>query len=134
MTQIQVLLDNGWIRPCYGPWGSLIVLATKPHQEQVTDVNDFVWRMCVSYRRLNQVTLPFEYPIPCCDDAIDNFGDSNGRLYFISLDNKTGDHQISVRYADQSKLAFFGPDGKKIYFQCDAVRASQRSCFLHLLT
>ena len=27
--------------------------------------------MCVSYRRLNQVTLLFEYPIPRCDDAID---------------------------------------------------------------
>ena len=116
MTQIQVLLDNGWIRPCFGPWGSSIVLAAKPHQEQVTDINEFVWRMCVSYRRLNQVTLPFEYPIPRCDDAIDDFGDSNGRLYFISLDNKTGYHQIGVRYADQSKLAFFGPDGKKYTF------------------
>ena len=84
-----------------------------------------------SYRRLNQVTLPFEYPIPRCDDAINDFGDSNSRLYFISLDNKTGYHQIGVRYADQSKLAFFGPDGK-VYFQCDAIRASQRSCFLHL--
>ena len=58
MTQIQVLLDNGWIRPCFGPWGSSIVLAAKPHQEQVTDINEFVWRMCVSYRRLNEVTLP----------------------------------------------------------------------------
>jgi hypothetical protein len=24
------------------------------------------WCMCVSYRALNQVTLPFEYPIPRC--------------------------------------------------------------------
>ena len=75
-----------------------------------------MWRMCVFYRQLNQVTLPFEYPIPCCNDAIDDFGDSNGRLYFINLDNKTGYHQIGVRYADQSKLAFFGPDRKKYTF------------------
>ena len=76
-----------------------------------------VWYMCVSYHRLNQVTLPFEYPsIPRCDDAINNFGDSNGRLYFISLDNKTGYHQIGVRFANQDKLAFFGPDGKKYTF------------------
>ena len=116
MTQIQVLLDNGWIRLCKGAWGSSIVLAAKPHQEQVTNIDEFVWRMCVSYRRLNQVTLPFEYPIPRCDDAIDNFGDSNGRLHFISLDNKTGYHQIGVRFANQDKLAFFGPDGKKYIF------------------
>ena len=88
MEQIEVLLHNSWIRPCFGPWGSSIVLAAKPHQVHVTNILDFVWRMCVSYRRLNQATLPFEYPIPRCDDAIDNFGDSAGRFYFISLDNK----------------------------------------------
>jgi hypothetical protein len=72
--------------------------------------------MCVSYHRLNQVTLPSEYPIPRCNDAINNFGDSHGRLYFISLDTKTGYHQIGVCFADQTKLAFFGPDRKKYTF------------------
>jgi hypothetical protein len=28
----------------------------------VTNILDFVWRMCVLYHRLNQVILPFEYP------------------------------------------------------------------------
>jgi hypothetical protein len=116
MAQIEVLLDNGWIDECEGAWGSSIVLAAKPHQEHITDIKDFIWRMCVSYRALNQVTLPFEYPIPRCDDAIDNFGDSAGRLYFISLDNKTGYHQISVRQIDREKLAFFAPNGKKYTF------------------
>jgi hypothetical protein len=113
MAQIVVLLANGWIEECDGAWGSSVVLAAKPHQESITDIAEFIWRMCVSYRALNQVTMPFEYPIPRCDDAIDNFGDSAGRLYFISLDNKTGYHQIRVCKADQVKLAFFAPDGKK---------------------
>ncbi len=113
MAHIAVLADNGWIRKCFGPWGSSIVLAAKPHQEHIHDIADFIWRMCVSYRRLNQVTLPFEYPIPRCDDAIDNFGDSAGRLFFIALDNKTGYHQIRVRFQDQEKLAFFAPDDEK---------------------
>ena len=116
MAHVNVLLGNGWIRECYGPWGSSIVLAAKPHQEHILDILDFIWRMCVSYRRLNQVTLPFEYPIPRCDDAIDNFGDSNGRLCFIALDNKTGYHQIAVRFCDQEKLAFFAPNDKKYCF------------------
>jgi hypothetical protein len=116
MVQIQTLLDNGWIEECIGPWCSSIVLAAKPHQEHVTDIKDFIWRMCVSYRALNQATLPFEYPIPRCDDAIDNFGDSAGKLYIISLDNKTGYHQISVRIIDRPKLAFFAPNGKKYTF------------------
>jgi hypothetical protein len=117
MAHIKVLLHNGWIRLCGGPWGSSIVLAAKPHQEHITDIKDFIWRMCVSYRHLNTVTLPFQYPIPRCNDAIDNFGDSAGRLYFITLDNKTGYYQIWVRLTDQEKLAFFGPDHKKYTFQ-----------------
>ena len=116
MQQLDILLDNGWIEECEGTWGSSIVLAAKPHQKHITTIDDFVWRMCVSYRALNQVTLPFEYPIPRCDDAIDNFGDSVGHLFFISLDNKTGYHQISVRPLDLVKLGFFGPDEKKYTF------------------
>ena len=64
MEHLDVLLHNGWICVCEGPWGSSIVLAAKPHQEHISNIYDFVWRMCVSYRRLNQITLPFEYPIP----------------------------------------------------------------------
>jgi hypothetical protein len=92
MEQLKVLKANGWIRKCFGPWGSSIAPAAKPHQEHIHSIEDFIWRLCVSYRRLNQVTLPFEYRIPRCDDAIDNFGDSAGRLFFIALDNKTGYH------------------------------------------
>jgi hypothetical protein len=113
LEQQAVLLANGWIRKCYGPWGSLIVLAPKPHQEEVESIEDFIWRMCVSYRKLNQVTLPFEYPIPRCEDAIDDFGDSAGKLFFISLDARSGYHQLAVRECDQDKLAFFSPDGEK---------------------
>jgi hypothetical protein len=34
--------------------------------------------MCVTFWKLNSITLPFKYPIPCCEDAIDNFGNSAG--------------------------------------------------------
>jgi hypothetical protein len=30
LKQQDVLIANGWIRKCYGPWGSLVVLAPKP--------------------------------------------------------------------------------------------------------
>jgi hypothetical protein len=69
--------------------------------------------MCVSYRRLNSVTLPFEYPIPRCEDAIDDCGDSAGKLFFISLDARSGYHQVAVRACNQDKLAFFSPDNEK---------------------
>ena len=125
LEQQNVLLANGWIRKCYGPWGSLIILAPKPHQEDITNIDDFIWRMCVSYRRLNSVTLPFEYPIPGCEDAINDFGDSAGKLYFISLDARSGYHQITVRQCDQEKLAFFSQTKPSIRLEsCPSVHGT----------
>ena len=64
MDQIGDLLNNDCIEDYKGPRGSQIVLAENPHQEHMENIEDFVWRMCVSYRGLNKVTRPFEYPIP----------------------------------------------------------------------
>ena len=114
---IRVLKGNDWIENCEGGWGSPIVLAPKPHQESADDIDDFVWRMCVSYRGLNMVTQPFEYPIGRCDAAIENLGDSAGMLWFICLDKAQGYHQIGVRKCDRQKLAFFGPEGLKWTFK-----------------
>ena len=42
MKEIEDLLHNRWIEECGGPWGSMIVLAQKPHQEHITNIEDFV--------------------------------------------------------------------------------------------
>jgi hypothetical protein len=117
LDQQKILLANGWIHKCYGPWGSLVVLAPKPHQEDILNIADFIWCMFVLYCRLNSITLPFEYPILCCKDAIDDFGDSVGKLFFISLDIRSGYHQLAVYACDQDKLAFFSPNNKKYTLQ-----------------
>ena len=116
MDQIKALLDNGWIRECKGAWGSQIVLAAKPHQEQVSDIKDFVWRLCISYRGLNRVTKIFEYPIPRCDVAVTLFASGSGKMWIITVDAKQGYHQIKVKESDVEKLAFFGPDNRKYAF------------------
>ena len=117
MGQIQDLLENDWIEECDGPWGSIIVLAPKPHQEQVTHIDDFVWRMCVSYRGLNRVTLPFAYPIPRCDDAINVLNVGGTRIFLITVDAKQGYHQVAVKKEDRTKLAFFAPNHRKYTFK-----------------
>ena len=60
---VAKLEDNDVIEDDDGPWGALVVLAAKPNQDGVP-WEDFKWRLCVSYRRLNQVTKPFAFPIP----------------------------------------------------------------------
>ena len=94
----------------------MVVLAQKPHQEHITDINDFVWRMCVSYRKLNAVTKPFQFPIPRCDAVIVILGCGADEVWIISLDARQGYHQVSVRKADREKLAFFSPDDLKYCF------------------
>ena len=94
----------------------MIVLALKPHQEHIVGINDFIWRMYVSYRRLNSVTKPFQFPIPRCDDSINILEQGLGTLFTVALDANSGYHQVKVKENDQDKLAFFAPDNQKYTF------------------
>ena len=44
---------------------------------------------------------------------MDNFGDSMGRLWMISVDMRTGYHQVGVKKEDQEKLGFMAPNHEK---------------------
>ena len=68
---VKKLEENGIVEDDARPWGLLAVLAAKPHQEEVP-WQEFRWRLCVLYRKLNQVTRPYALPIPRCDDAVEN--------------------------------------------------------------
>ena len=107
MTQVDQLLNNKWIRRCGGHLRSMVVLAQNPHQEHINAIEDFVWRMCVSYRRLKAVTKPFQFPIPRCDDAITILGCGAVTIYIINLDARQRYHQVAVRVSDQERLAFY---------------------------
>ncbi len=47
-----------------GRWLFKALLAAKPHQEHVSTINDFIWRFCINYIPLNQVTRLIAFPIP----------------------------------------------------------------------
>ena len=80
-THIQILINYDWICECEIPLESLIILAPKPHQEGCTDINDFCWRLCVSYCPLNSATKTFEFPIPRYDVSIENVGNFSVRIF-----------------------------------------------------
>jgi hypothetical protein len=48
MEHLEALKANGWIRKRFGPWGSSISLAAKPHQEHIILIDEFVWQSCAS--------------------------------------------------------------------------------------
>ena len=117
---IKLIVDleaNNLIKDCKCPWGSLLLLAAKPDQESCTNILAFIWILCVSYRPLNKITLGFEFPIPRCADSIEDLGDSCGPIFTISLDSRSGYHQIRVRKCDQEKLVFFTPNEEKKTFE-----------------
>ena len=74
MEQVQDLLRNARIEKFGGPWGSIIVLAAKPHQEHIENIDILVWIMCVSYRNIYAINKPFKFSNTCCDDARISFG------------------------------------------------------------
>lgn len=106
---IDKLEANGIIEDDDGPWGAPIVLAAKANQEHL-HWSQYVWRLCVSYRKLNAIVRPFTFPIMRCDDAVREIGDSK---YFITLDLDSGYWQVECEPNSKAKLAFFTPTGKK---------------------
>ena len=92
-VQIQDLLDKGFIRPSTSPWGAPILFAKK----------DKTLRLCIDYQQLNKVTIKNRYPLPRIDDLFDQL--KGARVYF-KIDLSTGYHQLRVREADISKIAF----------------------------
>lgn len=111
---IDALLQKKQITPDdTSEWLSKPVLAPKPHQEDITGdlIDKFVWRFCISYIALNQVTKVIAYPIPRCDDAV--MIEIGGALFRISMDAFSGYHQILMETLSSFKTAFAGPNGRK---------------------
>jgi hypothetical protein len=108
MTLVYAMVENDIVVKCVSAWAALVVLASKANQETIP-WHEYVWRLCVSYGRLNQATCPYAYPVPRCDDAVDEI--PSGMMYFVSFDLATGYWQILAEKATQHKLAFYTPNG-----------------------
>ena len=87
------------------------LLASKLHQEFCEDIHAFVWRLCVSYRAFNSITVGFEFPILRCANSIEDLGDSCGTMHKIFLDVQNCCNQMFVRTSDQENFTFFTPSG-----------------------
>jgi hypothetical protein len=66
--------------------------------------------LCVSYRKLNAVTIPFTFPVTRCNDAVEGIGDAE---FFLTMDYDAGYWQVAMDQASKEKTAFFTPEGKK---------------------
>jgi hypothetical protein len=93
-TQLQELLDKGYIRSSSSPWGCPALFVKK---------KDGSLRLCVDYRPLNAVTIKNKYPLLRIDVLFDQLA---GAKVFSKIDLRSGYHQIKIRPCDNSKTAF----------------------------
>jgi hypothetical protein len=93
-TQLQDLLEKGFIRPSSSPWGWPAIFVKKKDQ---------TLRMCMDYRPLNEVTIKNKYPLPRINILFDQL---TGAWVFSKIDLRSGYHQIRIRPEDIPKTAF----------------------------
>jgi hypothetical protein len=93
-TQLQELLDKGYIHPSSSPWGCPALFVKK---------KDGSLRICVDYRPLNAVTIKNKYPLPQIDVLFDQLA---GAKVFSKIDLRSGYHQIKIGPCDIPKTAF----------------------------
>ena len=97
--EIKEMLDKGVIVPSKSPYSSPIVMVPK---------KDGTNRMCIDYRKLNEITTKDAYPLPRIGQTIDAL---QGAGYFSSLDLASGYWQVPVAEKDRHKTAFCTPEG-----------------------
>ncbi|XP_049364359.1 uncharacterized protein LOC125829149 [Solanum verrucosum] len=93
-SQLQELLERGFIRPSVSPWGAPVLFVKK---------KDGTLRLCIDYRQLNRITIKNRYPLPRIGDL---FNQLKGAKVFSKIDLRSGYHQLRVREKDIPKTAF----------------------------
>ena len=93
-SQLQELLDKGFIRPSVSPWGVPVLFVKK---------KDGTLRMCINYRQINKVIVKNKYPLPRVEDLFDQL---KGAGVFSKIDLQSGYYQLRVKEVDVPKTAF----------------------------
>ena len=93
--EIIKLIRNKLIEPSCSPWSSPVILVLKKNNK---------WRMCIDFRKLNNVTIKDAYSLPLIDDILFSIG-KNVKI-FTTLDLFSGFHQIPMNLEDIPKTSF----------------------------
>ena len=106
--QISKMIEDDIIVPCKSEWNFPIIMVPK----KIDVSGKRKWRLCIDFRRLNEVTIGDSYPLPNIQDILDKIGRAR---YFTMLDCASGYLQIPISPEDQKKTAFSTSSGHYEY-------------------
>ena len=99
--QMEALLKAGLIEKSASPYNAPLLCVKK--------ANGTI-RVCVDFRKLNEITIKDTYPMPRIDDLFDRLG--QGAQIFSALDLASGFHQMELNAASREYTGFVTPLGK----------------------
>ena len=88
------------------PWVSLVLVVPKKggftvirneRNELIPTITVIGWRVCIDYRKLNNVTWKNHFPLPFIDQMLDRL---TGHPHFCFLDGYSGYNQIAIAPED----------------------------------
>ncbi|XP_063955624.1 uncharacterized protein LOC135154209 [Lytechinus pictus] len=97
--ELKEMLEAGIITESDSPYASPLVIVKK---------KDGALRLCVDYRKLNEVTEFDAYPMPNIEEIIDQLGQAK---YITTMDLTKGYWQVPLTAAASKKSAFITPFG-----------------------
>nr|GEW53044.1 reverse transcriptase domain-containing protein [Tanacetum cinerariifolium] len=129
---IYSISDSPWVSPvhCVPKKGGFTVVENEENELIPTRLVTG-WRVCIDYRKLNEVTRKDHFPLPFMDQMLERLA---GNEYYCFLDGFFGYYQIPIDPRDQEKTTFTCPYGTFAYRRmpfglCNAPGTFQR-CML----
>nr|GEW73651.1 reverse transcriptase domain-containing protein [Tanacetum cinerariifolium] len=113
IQEVEKLLDAGLIYPISdSPWVSPVHCVPKKGGFTVVknEENELIptrlvtgWQVCIDYRKLNEATLKYHFPLPFMDQMLERLA---GNEYYCFLDSFSGYFQIPIDPRDLEKTTF----------------------------
>nr|GEV92153.1 DNA-directed DNA polymerase [Tanacetum cinerariifolium] len=115
ISDIKGIDPSPWVSPIhYVPKkGGMIVVANENNEIIPTRLVTS-WRVCIDYRKLNDATRKYYFPLPFMDQMLESLA---GNEFYCFLDCFLGYFQIPINPQDQEKTTFTCPYGTFAY-QC----------------
>ena len=133
---IYPISDSTWVSPTQVvPKKSGVTTVRNEKGAELSTRLTTGWRVCIDYRRLNEVTRKDHFPLPFIDQLLERV---SGHPFYWFLDGYSGYFHIEIAPEDQEKTTFTCPFGTYAYRRmpfclCNAPATFQR-CMLSMFS